>query len=234
MTQPAHLIARELEILVVDDDDELRETICDALEDAGHSIHDAADGVAALAQAKAHHFDAVVTDIQMPKLDGLALFKRIRQESPGTEVIIMTSHGNVAQVVAAMKDGAYDYLAKPFQVDELLLRLGRIAEQRALQRDLEHARAALSNLDPAAVLVGQSQPIRRMLGLIETVAKTDAATLITGESGTGKELVARMLHDLSPRHQGRFVALNCGALTESLVEAELFGHERGAFTGADR
>jgi len=234
MAQHAHLISRELEILVVDDDDELRETICDALEDAGHSIHDAADGAAALSQAQVHHFDVVVTDIQMPKLDGLALFKRLRQESPNTEVIIMTSHGNVAQVVAAMKDGAYDYLAKPFQVDELLLRLGRIAEQRALQRDLEQARAALSNLDPAAVLVGQSQPIRRMLGLIETVAKTDAATLITGESGTGKELVARMLHDLSPRHQGRFVALNCGALTETLVEAELFGHERGAFTGADR
>jgi DNA-binding NtrC family response regulator len=146
----------------------------------------------------------------------------------------MTSHGNVAQVVAAMKDGAYDYLAKPFQVDELLLRLGRIAEQRALQRDLEQARAALSNIDPGAVLVGQSHPVRRMVGLIETVAKTDAATLITGESGTGKELVARMLHDLGARRQGRFVAINCGAMTENLVEAELFGHERGAFTGADR
>src|SRR5262245_52068912 len=125
MTRNGHDVTGELEILVVDDDDELRETICDALEDAGHSLHDAADGAAALALTQSRHFDVVVTDIQMPKLDGMALFKRLRQESPATQIIIMTSHGNVAQVVAAMKEGAYDYLAKPFQVDELLLRLQR-------------------------------------------------------------------------------------------------------------
>jgi DNA-binding NtrC family response regulator len=223
-----------LEVLIVDDDDDLREAVCEAMQASNHSVHDAADGAAALKLAQARRFDVVVTDVQMPKLDGMALFQRLKQLSPETEVIFMTSHGDVAQAVAAMKDGANDYLAKPFQPDELVMRLGRIAARRALERDLEQARAALSNLDPGAVLVGQSAPVRRLLALIETVAKTDAATLITGESGTGKELVARMLHDLGPRRESRFVVLNCGALTENLIEAELFGHERGAFTGADR
>jgi DNA-binding NtrC family response regulator len=234
MTVGTNAVAHPLEVLVAEDDSELCDTICEALEDAGHSVQEAADGATALGLVGARHFDVLITDIQMPKLDGLSLFKRVRQVSPDTEVIIMTSHSSVPQVVAAMKDGAYDYLAKPFLADELVLRVARIAEQRGMRRDLEHARAALSNVEPGAVLVGQSLPVRRLLGLVDMVARADAATLITGESGTGKELVARMLHDLSPRRDRRFVVLNCGALTETLVEAELFGHERGAFTGADR
>jgi DNA-binding NtrC family response regulator len=226
--------SNELEVLVVDDDGEIRETLCEVIEDAGHSVHEAADGAAALELTRSRHFDVVVTDIQMPKLDGFTLFSRLRQESPDTEIIIMTNHGEVAQAVAAMKEGAYDYVSKPFQVEELLLRLRRIGAARTLKRDLEQARATLSNLDPGAVFVGQASAVRRVLGLIETVAKSEAAVLITGESGTGKELVARMLHDLGPRRNARFVAVNCGALTENLIEAELFGHERGSFTGADR
>jgi DNA-binding NtrC family response regulator len=225
---------RELEILIVDDEDEMRETLCEILQDAGHGVHDAADGNKALRLTQSRHFDVIVTDIRMPGLDGFELFRRLRQQSPTTEVIIVTNHGDVAQAVAAMKEGAYDYLAKPFQADELLLRVERIAAQSALRRDLEQARAELANLNPGAVLVGQSPPMRRLCGLVETVAKSGAATLITGESGTGKELVARMLHDLGPRRSGAFVPLNCGALPENLVEAELFGNERGAFTGAER
>jgi DNA-binding NtrC family response regulator len=223
-----------LEILVAEDDPEVREMLCDALEDAGHSVEAAGDGEAALALARTRHFDVVVTDVQMPKMDGLTLFGHLRKESPDSGVVIITSHGDIAQAVTAMKNGAHDYVAKPFSVEELLVRLERVGVERALRRELDQARATLSNLDPGAVLIGQSPPMRRLLGIIETVAGTAAAALVTGESGTGKELVARMLHDLGPRREGPFVALNCGALTESLIEAELFGHERGAFTGAER
>jgi DNA-binding NtrC family response regulator len=223
-----------LEILVAEDDDDLREMLSEALEEAGHRVHAVPDGAAALTLARSRHVDVVVTDVRMPKLDGFALFERLRQETPETEVLIVTSHGDIAEAVTAMKNGAYDYITKPFQVDELLLRLERLGAQRAVRRELEQARAAMSSVDPAKVLVGESYPVRRLLELVDTVSKTDAATLVTGESGTGKELVARLLHDLGPRRDGRFVAVNCGALTESLIEAELFGHERGAFTGAER
>jgi DNA-binding NtrC family response regulator len=164
----------------------------------------------------------------------LALFEHLRQEMPDTEVVIITSHGDISQAVTAMKNGAHDYVSKPFQVEELLVRLSRLGAEQGVRRELEQARATLANLDPSTVLVGQSPPMRRLLGLVDTVSKTAAATLVTGESGTGKELVARMLHDLGPRREGPFVALNCGALAENLIEAELFGHERGAFTGAER
>src|SRR5215471_14619446 len=138
-------IVGELEVLIVEDDDDLRESICETLQDAGHSVHDAADGAAALDVARARHLDVIVTDVQMPKLNGFELFQRVKEESPDTEVIIVTSHGDVAQAVAAMKEGANDYLVKPFQADELLLRLERIAAQGTLKRDLEQARAALAN-----------------------------------------------------------------------------------------
>jgi len=223
-----------LDILLVEDNRDLGETVEEALCDAGHRVVLTGDGEEAMARTQTRVFDAVLTDVHMPKMDGLTLFRRLRQECPTTEVIIMTSHGEVAQAVAAMKDGAYDYLVKPFSSDEVLLRLSRIASHRALQRELDEARAALSSQQPEAVLLGQSPGMRRVLSLIEAVSQSDAATLVTGESGTGKELVARMLHDRSPRRARPFIAVNCGALTESLVEAELFGHERGAFTGAER
>jgi DNA-binding NtrC family response regulator len=223
-----------LAVLIADDETEMRELLLDAVAEAGHRVAGAADGAAALSLLRAGTFDVVVTDVQMPKLDGLSLLRCVRAESPETEVIIMTNHGEIAQVVAAMKGGASDYLAKPFQADDLLLRLGRIAANRVLRRELAQARAALSNQSPDALLIGQSAPMRRLLALVETVAQSNAATLITGESGTGKELVARMLHDRSPRRDGPFIAVNCGALTETLVESELFGHERGAFTGAEK
>jgi len=223
-----------LEILLVDDERDLRESLAEALGDAGHRVTLASDGAEAMAHVLLRTFDAVVTDVHMPKMDGLDLFRRLRQESPTTQVIIMTNHGEVAQAVEAMKDGAYDYLTKPFQTDELMLRLDRIAAQRSLQRELDQARAALSNRSPEALLVGQSPPMRRVVALIDTVSQSDAVTLISGESGTGKELVARMLHDRSPRRDQPFVTINCGALAENLIEAELFGHERGAFTGAEK
>jgi two-component system, NtrC family, response regulator AtoC len=226
--------AHALRILVVEDEPDLRATVADGLREAGHSVEVAADGAEGLAQITSNVFDVVVTDVNLPKLDGVSLLKRTRSESPSTSVVLVTAFGEVAQAVAALKEGAYDYLTKPFDLDELLLRLGHIAERRALELELEQARATLAGRSPETVMVGQSPPLRRVVDKVVLVASSESPVLISGESGTGKELVARMLHDRSARAGQPFVIVNCGALTETLIEAELFGHERGAFTGAQK
>jgi two-component system, NtrC family, response regulator AtoC len=223
-----------LRILVVEDEPDLRTAIAEGLGEAGHAVQVATDGAEALELITSQVFDAVVTDINLPKLDGIALLTRVRAESPSTSVVLVTAHGEIAQAVAALKQGAYDYLTKPFELDELLLRLGHIAERRTLERELEQARATLAGRSPETLLVGQSPPLRRVLDKVSLVAASESPVLVAGESGTGKELVARMLHDRSPRADRPFVVVNCGALTETLIEAELFGHERGAFTGAQK
>lgn len=144
----------------------------------------------------------------------------------------MTAYAAVADAVSAMKDGALDYLTKPFDVDELKVRVQRFGERKALEAELHSARTALAQKDPSQIIVGRSPNMTRLLDLVQTIAESDAPVLITGESGTGKELVAKTIHQLSPRHAGAFVAVNCAAFPETLLEAELFGHERGAFTGA--
>jgi DNA-binding NtrC family response regulator len=169
----------------------------------------------------------------MPKVDGLALFRRSLGQTPSPDVILMTSFGSVADAVAALKQGARDYLTKPFDVDELVLRVGAIAERRGLQRQLAAARQQLAAAAEGQI-VGESPEIRRLLERVETVAGSDAAVLVTGETGTGKELVARRIHALSARSVAPFVAINCAAFPEALLEAELFGYARGAFTGATR
>ena len=221
-----------LEILVADDEPSILLTVADALEDLGHRVHRAADGGEATKYLDSQSYDLVVTDIRMPKVDGLTLFKRLRTQNPTTDVILMTAYAAVSDAVEAMKEGAYDYLTKPFDIEEIKLRVTRICEKRNLEKELTTVRALLATRDPDRIIIGRSAPMIRLHDLIETIAVSDAPVLITGESGTGKELVAKTLHKLSPRSEKAFVAVNCAAFPETLLEAELFGHERGAFTGA--
>ena len=175
----------------------------------------------------------MICDIRLPKLDGLTLFRRTRQQSPDTTVILMTAFAAVQDAVAAVKEGAHDYLTKPFDIDEITLRVKRIAEHRALLRELDdRARASWPRTGISEAIVGRSVQMLRLLDRVNTIAPSHAPVLLQGESGTGKELVARALHERGARRGKAFVAVNCAAFPETLLEAELFGHERGAFTGA--
>ena len=221
-----------LKLLVVDDEPDICSLISDALVDEGHEVTCAADGSLALELACATPFDVVVADMRLPGLDGLALFRRLREESPATDMILITGNAAVADAVAVLKEGAFDYLTKPIRLDELVIQLNRIASFRALRRDVVEARAELKRAPVLDQLIGHSPEMLSVVKRIETVANCDAAVLILGESGTGKELVARALHAGSERRDKAFVAVNCAAFPDTLIEAELFGHERGAFTGA--
>ncbi len=221
-----------LKLLVVDDEPDICSLISDALVDEGHEVTCAADGSLALELACATPFDVVVADMRLPGLDGLALFRRLREESPGTDMILITGNAAVADAVAVLKEGAFDYLTKPIRIDELAIQLNRIASFRALRRDVVEARAELKRAPVLDQLIGHSPEMLSVVKRIETVADCDAAVLILGESGTGKELVARALHAGSDRRDKAFVPVNCAAFPDTLIEAELFGHERGAFTGA--
>jgi DNA-binding NtrC family response regulator len=217
-----------LDILLADQDASARLELARALTTAGHRVTDASDGARAMVEIERQVFDVAILDVALPTIDGLVLFRRLRRVAPRTAIILTTRSGRVADAVTAMREGAFDYLAKAFDGDERIAHsIARIAERRSLQHDLESA-------DPGAgeAMVGRSPAIVRLRDQLHTIANSDAPVLITGESGTGKELVARALHQRGRRRHGPFVALNCAGLPETLLEAELFGYERGAFTGA--
>jgi two-component system response regulator AtoC len=222
-----------LKVLVVEDEPDLSEMVAQALIDEGYDVACATDGAEALAAACAAPFDVVLADMRLPKLDGLTLFRRLRVERPDTDVIVMTGDAAVADAVAVLKEGAFDYLTKPINLDELGVQLQRLAAFRSLRREVAAVRSELrAPLSSREQLVGHSPGMLRLITRMETIALSDAAVLITGESGTGKELVARALHEGSGRQAKPFIAVNCAAFPDTLIEAELFGHERGAFTDA--
>lgn len=221
-------------VVFVDDEEDIRLAAEQTLELAGISVRACADGAAVLSGLSTDWPGILVTDIRMPGLDGLALLKAVVARDPELPVVLVTGHGDVATAVQAMRDGAYDFIEKPFDGDHLVDVVRRALEHRRLvceNRRLKERLAAQT--DPTARLVGQSPAMERVREVIRNVAATDAHVLIHGETGAGKEVVARLLHDLSGR-DGNFVAINCGAMPESIFESELFGHEAGAFTGAER
>jgi DNA-binding NtrC family response regulator len=222
-------------ILLADDDASLRRVIEFTLQDAGHQVDSVESGRDALDRLREVEYDLVVTDIKMPEVDGLAVLEAARRLTPTAPVILITAYATVEAAVEAMKRGAYDYVTKPFNRDEFKLVLARALHSSRLEGENRRLRRELADrFRPESIILGESPAIRAVLSEIHRIAPTDAAVLITGESGTGKELVARALHFGGPRRDGPFVVVNCGAIPRDLLESELFGHVRGAFTGAVR
>jgi two-component system response regulator PilR (NtrC family) len=219
-------------LLIVDDESALREAIAERLSDHGFQVEQASSGEQALERLADFAFDIVITDLRLPGVDGRRVVEAALERYPDIIAIVITGYGTVKDAVEAIKQGAADFITKPFQFDALLHVLHSALEQRRLRSENAYLRSQLENRYRIDGLVGRSRAMRALCQLLETVSATSSTVLITGETGTGKELAARAIHHNSPRRAHRFVAINCSAIPETLLEAELFGHVRGAFTGA--
>src|SRR5258706_15191094 len=219
-------------LLIVEDEGPLRKAVAEQLTDRGYRVEQADSGEAALAKLADFAFDIIITDLRLPGIDGSAVVEAAVERYPHIIAIVVTGFGTVKDAVEAIKRGAWDFVSKPFQIDELLHVLDSALEQRRLKSENAYLRAQLEERYRFEGIVGKSRPMKLLFQLLETVAPTSSTILITGETGTGKEVVSHAIHHNSPRRLHRFVALNCSAIPETLLEAELFGHVRGAFTGA--
>jgi len=225
-------MAELFRILVVDDEATQRELVCGFLKKKGFEVIAAASGEQALQLFRQEPFELVLTDQRMPNLSGLALLKAVRAVNPEIAVIVMTAYGNIETAVEAMKGGADDYLTKPLHLEELLHKIQRIGERQRLYAENRELRAALESRHRIEGIIGDSGQMLEVISLVRRVAASEATVLIRGESGTGKELIAKAIHYAGPRAARALIRVNCAALPEALLESELFGHEKGAFTGA--
>jgi DNA-binding NtrC family response regulator len=219
-------------ILVIDDDAASRDSLHDVLVDAGYQVTAAASGEEGLAALKTTDFDLAITDLRMPGLDGIAVLREVRKLCPQTLVILITAHASVDTAVAALREGAHDYMLKPLVYDDVISKVSRLLEHKQLAWQLQHLRREVEARYASGDLVGESKAVQRVRLMIRQVARTSSNVLITGESGVGKEVVARAIHRESDRRDKIFLPVNCGAIPENLLESQLFGHMRGAFTGA--
>ncbi|MCP3890994.1 MAG: sigma-54-dependent Fis family transcriptional regulator [Desulfobulbaceae bacterium] len=220
-------------ILLAEDDEIMRISVYDRLQKHGWQVDEAENGLKALALTEKNQYHLIISDIRMPGLDGLSLLRNVQKQSPETDVIIMTAYGSVDDAIECLRMGASDYILKPFDMDDLIIRVSRLLETQEVKNRCEALEESYRETNDRQ-LVGQSQPMQRVYSLISQAAPTNATILITGESGTGKELAARAIHKASNRRKKPFVSINCAAIPDGLMESELFGHERGAFTGADQ
>jgi len=221
-------------LLIVDDDPEILEIIADILREEGYAVDTAPDGVKAIKYIDAEFYDLVITDLNLPEIDGMMVLKHIVDQSPDTMCIILTGYGTIKGAVEAIKTGAFDYITKPIRSGEILMVVEKALRYKQLERENILLRQQLRKKYRFENFVGDSKPIQKVFELIEKVADTDSTVLITGESGTGKELIAKAIHYNSCRRDNHMVVINCGAIPEELLESELFGHEKGAFTGAHK
>jgi DNA-binding NtrC family response regulator len=225
-------MAEKISILIVDDEESVRDSLHNWFIEDGYDVERAENAKNALLMLESRKFDIILADIKMPGMDGMEMHRRIRALNKDTIVIIMTAFASVDTAVQALKDGAFDYVTKPFDPDDLSHLIRNAATQISLKAENEALKRKVSTLEDIDDLIGQSEAILKVLKQVESVAQSNSSVIITGESGTGKELVARAIHSNSARKYFPLISVHCGALTESLLESELFGHEKGAFTGA--
>ena len=227
-------MAHKLRIMIVDDERIVRESFRHWFAKTGHTVGTAASADEALAQLETDVYDLLFVDIKMPGMSGLELLERVRVDFPDTTVVIITAYGSIESAVQAMKIGASDYLLKPFKPEQLNLVMEKVLQQRQMSNHYRYIKGALEQITRFDDIIGRSAPMQKIFSLIPEVAASDAAVLLIGETGTGKELVAKAVHAKSRRVHFPFVPINCGAMPESLLESELFGHQKGAFTGAQQ
>lgn len=225
--------AQRLRLLFVDDEAPIRMVMGDELEQIGHDVTVCESGQEAIDKLSENVYDAVITDLKMPGIDGWGVIEHINKAKIETDIIISTGHGGIDDAIRAIREGAYDFLRKPYKIVEIANVLNRVAAKRSIENRAKALETELQSVRGKTKLIGETDAMKRVKTLVERIAPTDSSVLILGETGTGKEVVARSIHEHSSRSKMPFVAVNCGALPENLVESELFGHKKGAFTGAD-